>query len=356
LSNTRFCVKCGREFKQEDLINSLCVNCYLKYHGVFKETPHVELTICPKCGSWYFKGAWHPSLDIREVIRRELLADLHRFLYENISVIEVDVVSDIYKINAGEYGVKAIFTMEVDGRHVVKVNQVVITKLRYRTCDKCMRRTTGSHKVLVQVRFEPLENIEGLRREVMELLRDLEIGESIIEVMELREGLDIKFEDIVSPRKYVNILVKKYGAKTSESFKSTKYDFQEGKWSGVMTISVRIPAIRENDIVRYRGKLGIVKQAEKGVIRILILETGEEVEARLSEYWDRVLEKPSGIYIDERVFTVIAIDKSTIYLLNEETGELREASLTPANYGLKPGDKVIILSDGERELVVKKEG
>lgn len=355
MDSTRFCVRCGRETKPEELINGLCIDCYLKHHGVFKEKPRVKVVVCPKCGSWYFKGVWHQPLDLREVIRRELLSELYRFLYSEIRVLEVDVASDIRKISAGEHGVEAVFTLEVAGKHVARIRGLVVVETEYKVCDKCMRRTTGSHKALVQVRFDPPEETGELYREVSALLHSMGLENSIVEVEERRDGMDVKFDDVIAARRYVDVLARKYGARTSESFKSVKYDFQAGKWSGVVTISVRIPVIKENDVVKYRGSIGVVKHVGDGSLKILLLETGVEVEARLSDYWSNVLRKPREVYVDSKVYTVTAVDKTTVYLLNEETGELREHPLTPGNYGLKPGDRVIILSDGEREVVVKKE-
>jgi len=353
LSTTRFCVKCGREVAPEELVNGLCIDCYLRYHGVFKEKPRVELVTCPKCGSWYFKGVWHPYLDTREVIRRELLEEARRFLHSGIEVIDVEVVTDIYKINASQHGVRAVFTLEVNKKHIVKVEETVVVESTRRVCDKCLRRTTGSHKALVQVRFDLPGDTGDIYSELGSLLYTLGLEDSIVEVVDGREGFDVKFEDIMSARKYAGAIARKYGAKVAESFKSTKYDYQSGKWSGVLTISVRVPVLRVNDIVRYKGRIGIVRSVKEGSLRVFLIESGEEVEVDMADYWSSLLVKPSDIYIDKKVYTVTAVSKTMLYLLHEDSGELKEIQLTPGSYGLKPGDKVIILSDGEKELVLK---
>ncbi|MCY0868868.1 MAG: 60S ribosomal export protein NMD3 [Desulfurococcus sp.] len=351
MSGKRFCVKCGREVPGEDLVRGYCIDCYLKYHGVFKSKPRVEVVVCPKCGSWYFKGAWHPPADTREVLRRILLDTLRRFLNEEVELVDVQPEYDSEADLSGGT-VRARLSLKV-GRHSIEVEEPVEVKLAYRVCDRCLRRSTGRHEALVQVRFDPAGKPSSLYRRVYSLLQDLGLTSSLVEVEELKDGFDAKFEDIVSARRYAGTLERKFGAKLTESFKSVRYDSRRGRWSGVLTISARIPVIEEGDIIEYNGKLGVVEQVADGYLRILLLESGVEVKAPLSGYWSSLIKKPRGVSVSREAYTVTAVDKSTVYLLSEETGEVREHRLDPGSYLLKPGDRVIIVSSGDREVLLK---
>lgn len=349
----RFCVRCGREVADEEIVGNYCVNCYVEYLTPFKDKPRLEVTVCPKCGAWFYKGEWNHPLEENEVLRRIAIGESRHFLREEAEVLDVSVVKPLHKISASEHGVTLNYQLLIKGIHPVSYELEAPVKITYKPCPSCLARAGGSHKALVQVRVEGEADVEKLADEVEEIIVKAGLASSVTEVDMVREGIDVKFEDPVAARKLSSILSKKYGASTTESFRSTRFDAHEGKWRGVVTLSVRIPPIHKGVVIEYQGEVGVVEEVSKGMVKIRILETGEHVQTKLSAYWDGRIKVLPKAHLGGR-YVVTSVDKNYVYLLNEETGELREVSVKPGYSHLKAGDNVILLSIEDKEYLIRE--
>jgi len=346
-------VRCGKELSDEEIVGNYCVDCYVKHLTPFKDKPRLEVMVCPKCGAWFYKGEWNHPLEENEVLRRIAIWGSKRFLREEVEVLDVSVVKSLHKISASEHGVTLNYQLLIKGIHPVNFELEVPVRITYKPCPSCLARAGGSHKALVQVRVEGEVDIEELAEEVEELIVNAGISSSVTEVEVVKEGVDVKFEDPVAARKLSSILSRRYGASTAESFRSTRFDAHEGKWRGVVTLSVRIPPVYKGMVVEYQGEVGVVEEVSKGLVKIRILETGEHVQTKVSGYWSGIIKPLPKAYLGGK-YVVTSVDKNYVYLLNEDTGELREVSIKPGYSHLKTGDKVLLLSIEDKEYLVKE--
>jgi len=351
----RYCVKCGRSVEPDEMVEShgVCVDCYLKYYGLFIEKPVVKIVVCPKCGSWRYRGVWHKPVDHLEAFRRVLLNEYGRYVDRSISLIDANALEKPLVIRGGRYRVRMEFTVlfnnSLSRKTVEELEYVVEKKL----CPRCIASASKSHKALLQIRGENGVLRSRDRFLVEKILGEPGVVEDVVEVSMNKHGIDVKVYSLEVARKIVSMLVRSTGAKVVESFKPVKYDSRSGRWSGVSTISIRIPSVNAGDLVEYMGRPGIVRDVGLNGVVVELFDDGSRVNISYEVYWKGILKKPPYMVVD-RVYRVIGYDSSSIYLLNEETGEMREYPRSAGLYDLRNGDVVYLIKVGDKEYIVRK--
>ncbi|MCD6301482.1 MAG: 60S ribosomal export protein NMD3, partial [Staphylothermus sp.] len=339
--SNKYCVRCGRNIgEDEPYINGYCIDCFLKYRGIFITRPVIEVSICSRCGAWRFKGQWNESLPIREILRRIFLREAYRFLQKGLEIVDVEILTEPYKVNEAEYAVRAVLQILVHGEHIINdVESEIIVKLTRTVCPRCISYAGKIHRALVQVRGVDGSLSDEEKRFVRTVLSDPAIISEVVEIKENRYGYDIKFISSVAAKRFSTILNRLKGAKVTESFKPTKYNPDKGKWTGITTLSVRFPSLKIGDLVEYRGKPGVIKDVKSTGVDVELLDNGQVEHIKYDAYWRGELSKP-GYMSYGKIYSVIARDKSTVYLLNDETGEMKEYPLTKYLSDIKEGDKI----------------
>ncbi len=350
----RYCSKCGREVSEEEYIDSYgyCIDCFLKYRGIFREKPVLKITICPRCGSWRLHGEWYRPTSLEEIIRRTFLAEERKFIDHHVSIIDVSVSENHVKLYKNRYLVEAEFTVLINN----SVTRITRDKIEYiiekKPCPKCIARSGKSHKAFIQVRSERGKLSDHEKRLVMKIVSEPSISEEVVEISENKYGIDIKVLSIQIAKKIASQIVKHTGAKITESFKPTKYNPRRGSWTGISTLSVRIPSIEKGDLVEYDGRPAVVKRIDSHGIYIEFLDDGSSLSIDYESYWHGVLRK-QGYMVYYRKYRVIAHDHSTLYLLDEDRGEMREYPITSYSRDISDGDIVYIVKIKNRDYIVK---
>ena len=354
--NKKYCVRCGRVIHEDEpYINGYCIDCFLKYKGIFVTRPIIEVSICSRCGAWRYKGQWHESLPIKEILRRIFLREAYRFLHKELEVVDLEILSDLYKINESEYAVKASLQLLVSGKYIINdVESEIIVKFSRTVCPRCLSYAGKIHRALVQVRSVDGSLSDEEKRLVEKVLRDPAIMSEVVEIKENKYGYDIKFISSVTAKRFSTILNRAKGAKITESFKPTKYNPDKGKWTGITTLSVRFPSLKIGDLVEYRGRPGVIRNIKSTGVDVELLDDGQVEHIGYDAYWRGELSKP-GYMSYGKIYSVIAKDKSTIYLLNDETGEMKEYPLTKYLADIKEGDKIRFVRVKDKDYVVKYE-
>lgn len=346
----RFCVRCGRELPASELIGGYCADCYVKYVGIFKKKPVIELAICPKCGSWFFRGEWREPDDIYVIARSVLLAELPKYLKGEAELSDLEVLS-IERDERSRLVARARLRLMFGGREI-EVEEAIPIEEERKVCPRCITRAARAHKALLQIRFEG----EGPREKVIEELADLVLkhgADHIVDVEFNKDGLDVKVEDAVTARKIASRVTAQYGAKLIETFSSTRYDSRRGKWAGVVTISLRIPLFKANEVVQWGNNYYLVLGASHGRLRLRDAVEGTEREVPLSEYWRGALRRVGEAYYSERAYVITGMDRRAVYLVEEGTGKSREVEFQPSYANLKIGERVFIISVGDKDILVR---
>ncbi len=351
---TRYCVKCGRqEEPDEPLVNGYCIECFLKYKGLLRETPVFEITVCSKCGSWRYHGRWMQPLSLEDMLRRYILDMSRQFINNGVEILEVEEIQSIHKINKNFHEAIARVTALLAGSKIVSRPVIVRFRIVRTVCPRCLRKAGKVFNAIVQIRSSRGHLTEDEKQYVRRILSEPSIADDIVDVEEDKNGINIKMVTPVLARRLASIISREKGAKVIETFKVKKYDPSRGRKEGITTLSVRLPDLEEGDIVEYRRLLGVVDEVRDNRVRITDLDTGEKHSIPINEYWDGRLVK-SRNYIEEKDYLVIASDPSTIYLMDETTGEIREYPRLVSLNNVKEGDKMKGYIIGNRLYIVKR--
>jgi len=352
----KYCVRCGREVDSEEYIAdySMCVDCYLKYHGVFVNKPLLKLTLCPRCGAWRIGEEWVKPLPVEEVIRRVFLNESGKLVDSNVKVLDVYVNDKGVKVEKSMYQASIDLYVVINNAVEKKIRADIVYCFEKTLCPKCFAKAGKIHRALVQVRSEKGWLDEREKQIVMEILSDPGVKQDLVAVEEDKHGLNLKFYTVNIAKRVVSIIVKTTGAKVIESFKPTKYEAGKGRWRGVVTLSVRLPSISRGELVEYKGKLAVVREVTSGGIILEHLEDGSRVTADYEQYWSGMVKKLKEPF-SARKYQVIGYDASTLYLLDLETGEMREYPRAGSVKDIREGSIVNIIKFKDKEYLVRDE-
>lgn len=344
----RFCIKCGREFEDRFIVKEygLCIDCFIESRGIFREKPVVNITYCPKCGSILVGNKWTNPSELN-VIKKHIERELKKRLDPNVVLIDVGVrVESIYT----EGPVVTPIKFSING-YEKTINYGLNINSSRRMCPKCFSQKVGSFKVLIQFRAEDGDIEREELNVIKNILSEPDLAEEIVEVKEDKNGLDVKLSSLNAARRVVKKLNKIINVKVIETFKSKKYNAQKGIWLGETVISIRLPKIKPNVIVDYGGRVGLIKEVKPNEIVIEDLSDGSIFKVSSESYWKgdiRIL----GDLKDYREMRIIGYDSSTVYLLNDKTGEIIECPINP-NTKFNVNDVVYLVEINGRKIIVK---
>jgi len=353
----KICARCGRpEEPGRPFIGNLCLECYLEEKGVAKLPGEIEVTICPRCGSLRVQGAWlPPEGSIEETLRAAVEAEILSKAKPNPEVREIWVENIVVRMEDRNRGVaRVLLGARFHGGIEARYEAIIPLRVKHVLCPSCLRKAGKAYEAILQLRGEDGRLSDDERREVSRLLRRLprHLYDTIGEVEEKREGLDLKILDQASARSIASKLRNRLAAKVVETHKVVGR--RGGKAKVQTTILVRIPRIREGDIVIYKDRPAVVKGISGN--RIILEEAGgRRTSLSGEEFWES-----GGLEIvgekEVKVLMVTAITRDLIYLLDMDNYSTLDIPLSKARLAgtLKPGDKVkAVMRSGELHILGK---
>jgi NMD protein affecting ribosome stability and mRNA decay len=281
------------------------------------------------------------------MIELTLVRELERYLIDGIEARSLSVVD----CSQGGSIIESTVELElgVDEKTLHTTRRFTI-KVFYRKCPRCIAKAVGKHTHLVQIRFTSKQISKDLVNEIISKIAANVSSESIVDIKDLEEGVDIELDNATDARKILELITKYYSAKISSSFRPTRYDASSGRWLGVVTYVARIPIFREGDIVIYQGKIGIVKNANFNKILLEVPDLGKTLEVDTRLYWKGVVKHPVRVEKEQYIVKVAYDDKALIE--NTSTGEQRFVKLTKYR-GLKPGERLLLIRADSIETIVR---
>jgi len=258
------CSRCGKN-NPPILIENICLNCFLEtkveYHRI------ISLPVCQFCGKVKVFGSWKNVTEekITEHVLNEIDKDARRiFSRYGVSVFsQLNNKGEIVVVLSSEHGLD-------EWRPNVAVS------MNYSICPECSRKITGYHEALIQFRSHKGLLPEKERREIKKELEKLpsELRSSLIEIKDVREGIDVKVYEHSSARSIANIITRKLPSEIKETFKLISA--KGGKKKTKLTISVRLYEKIADKIMEYEEKPVIVNFDGRGKAVILDLKTGKK--------------------------------------------------------------------------------
>ncbi len=335
----RYCVKCGRELGEETpIVNGLCPDCFLRDYGVFRETPVLDIVFCSKCGLWRYHGRWVQPLSIEEIIRRMVLDNQQHYVNSGVEIIEVDEVSSIHRVGRSFY--EAVVKMHVllGSQAIYSVSGIVRFSVSKTVCPQCMRRASKSFNALVQVRSARGRLSDDEKSYVRSVLQEPSIASDIVEVIETRNGFDVKMFSPVTARRLASIINRDRGARVIETFKTRRYDPSRGRREGVTTISIRLPDLVVGDVVSYNGSYGVVCSVGSSGFKVVDLESGVYRSFKFDDYWSKRVVREESVVVKE--YVVVGYDSSMVYLLDPMDGSMIEYPRLANLNSVSEGDRI----------------
>jgi len=316
----RFCVRCGREeSKDTPIIDGLCPECFVKERVILKLPSKIKVTVCPVCGATYLHGRWeHLGEDIKDIVRWYVLSTLVKrsTVYPGVEVVDVKVK----ELSSG------MVTMLVKGRYgSASLVQELSTHLEVdkRLCPNCLKSRGGGYEAILQIRTLAPTRFNVMRAVGERLARVKTFRESIVEIKEGREGVDIKMNSQTACRYVANLLKKEYAAKLIQTWENTGQLGNKRKCK--LVISARLPGLVAGDIVEYEGEPAQVIKLKYGRVVIKSLSTGKVRSLTHDEIWRgriKYLSSKDYAILDGRVLNyeggravVQSVDTGNVYFI-----------------------------------------
>ena len=354
----RFCAKCGRKVSsQTSLLKGLCTSCYIETYGFARLPQSLTVTVCGQCGAYKAGGRWLPSPgglggSIQAAVEAALLPSVSPT--PEVSSLTLDELG-IHMESSHSGSVVARFSITFRNGDKAEREASIPLKVSYGLCPQCVRRAGKVYEAIIQVRSEGGRLSHRQWLEVERFLSTLprRLAESIGEVEELREGVDLKVTDQGAARVIAAKLRDRFAAKVIETHKVIGRR-RDGKAKVRTTYSVRLPGITEGERLIYRGDLVTVERITGS--RVYLRDSGGRlVTLKGEDLWrESVFEKIDPARLEE--YMVTAVTGTTIHLMRMDTYETVEVprSWVVPHTDLEPGVLVKVYRSGNKLYVLER--
>ena len=338
------CPKCGRPSESGEI----CRVCQTENIEWFSCARRIILIRCPNCQSLKDKNGWADCSRSREELENDaVLSSLQ--IFEGLKNTDINVRLEENSKNRTFAHIAV--TGDLYGKAVDASCNVEIL-WQYDSCDRCSRYQGNYWQGIVQLRAEgrratseEQERAKQIAFNAEETLQTQGDRLSFITRMEDgREGLDI----IVGTQSLGELIAREVTRLIGGRYSChpTLIGEKEGKKLFRITYAVRLPRYSKGDIILIRGTYGEILGSEGRTISYLDLSTGIPRTVP-----DSVESQYLGSVRDGKVMSAIFQDGKTLGLMDEETGKTYEVT-TPAWRRISTGDKVHILMDNDRIIIV----
>lgn len=330
------CPKCG-----EPSPLGLCDRCRIAMATLLDCPDHVEVTVCPVCGSTLVRGRWQDTKASVEDLISDAVAD-EIGVHQELKDPEVSISAE--KKNATQYLV-SVHLAGTFGEIPAEEECTVAATVRRATCERCSRMAGNYYEAIVQVRGstgapspEELAESQKIAEAVTEtcFLKGDRLS-FIQETKEVKGGIDLVVGSTAQGRSIARSIQERFGGSLQESYKLV--GMRDGKNVYRTSILARLPRLKAGDLIRARGTYFEVRGFEGKRTACTSLRNGATVYLSPEDSEDvRVIGNRSSA---ERA-VVVAGDRDVLEVLDPESYRTVSAS-RPGLLEAKPGDEVEFL-------------
>lgn len=308
-----FCVECGKE---EELIGSLCKECYSKKHVHPALPEHVDLTLCAHCSSMQTERGWEDIGSVREAA--ELAVESALALPKGSKLMDIRV--HLSERDERNLAAKVALLLSVEG-HEFERSLGTTVRLKRGSCTECSKQQGKYYEAILQLRGPERSldkhveaDSERFVRDRVASMRKSSREVFVSKVEKVKGGLDFYFSTIPSARSIARELQKSMCAEFKES--SSLWGRRAGEEIYRMTFLVRLPGFARGDVIEHEGKEYLVRGMSRGVLHGIELVTGEEHAMKLKESGECTLVLPKAKILK----AVVLVDKGKeLQVLDPET-------------------------------------
>jgi nonsense-mediated mRNA decay protein 3 len=330
------CPKCG-----EPSPLGLCDRCRLEMATLLQCPDHVEVTLCPVCGSQLVRGRWQEAQStVEDLISNAVAEEIG--VHQDLRDPEVSL--SVRRKNATQYLV-SVHLAGTFGEIPAEEECTVAATVQRATCERCSRMAGNYYEAIVQVRGSAGSPASG------ELAESRKIAEAVTESCFLRGdrlsfiqeskdvkgGIDLVVGSTQQGRSIARAISERFGGSTQESYKLV--GMRDGKNVYRTSILVRLPRLKAGDLVRGRGTFLEVRGFEGKRTACTSLRDGTTVYLSLEDAEDALV---IGNRSSAERGVVVAGDRDVLEVMDPESYKTISAS-RPGLLEANPGDEVEFL-------------
>jgi nonsense-mediated mRNA decay protein 3 len=301
MGSKRVCPRCGR--LTDEFIGPLCKDCYVKEYGVAQIPSQITFTYCKLCGAYKYQGRWYPGLGTIKDTLKEYIFIMLTNKIKPTQYIEEAWIKDVELLEEKDTNslktVRAL--IEVKGRSgnvEVSERKIVNVILSPTLCPRCLsKRSKSGFEAIIQIRglMERLD--DKLKNIIMNFIKneiEPKFKDSIIEVKNVKEGLDMTVYDQVSAKMIISRVRKYFPVKVIESYKVVGRK-PNGKRKSRVTFSVRVFDAEPGDIIilNESNPLLFLRMSRRN-LEFLNMNTGKTFILPFEDMWRYNLKKFKG--------------------------------------------------------------
>lgn len=276
-----FCVECGAE--GQELIGSLCRDCYAKKHVWARLPEHVDLVLCAHCSSMQRGDSWVDIGSVGEGIDAAVRAAIES--PPDVSV--QDVGMSLRERDPRNIHATVKVALESHGTRFERTLETIV-RVKRGSCKECSKQMGSYYEAVLQVRTsdrrmegESEEEVEAFVRSRAASLRRNSRSVFISRVERVRGGLDFYFSTAQAARSIAKELHESRCAEFKES--SSLWGRRGGEELSRMTFLVRLPGFGPGDIVEHGSKDYLVRSMSKGNVHAVELRSGDRRPIKMKE-------------------------------------------------------------------------
>lgn len=353
---SRFCAKCGRlDSGYMPFIGNLCIKCYLEENRAVSTPREITLYICKGCLSYKFKGKWISSLNhasFEEIIFEAIMKEIQSKTKINLSEVQIRL-----NIEIPEIGHNIQFPVIVEAQiskddFVTFQKNLVNVKINFVLCPQCSMRVSKTYKAMVQVRSAKLYLDPRDKRIVKKILQEFD-QRNIIEIEEVREGINIKTADSSTARIIASRIKQITGAQLYESHEHVRRN-RKGRKTAKLIVVARLPKFKEDDMIIYNDKVFRIFKISKNNIVLLNEVTKEKLSVSINALWNGSFKEipEDSTYVR---LIVVGKDDRVVYAINlNKNYEMVEIPLAQLPEKVEAGDELKTLIINGKPYVLGK--
>jgi nonsense-mediated mRNA decay protein 3 len=308
-----FCVECGRE---DELIGSLCKECYSKKHSIVSLADHVDLTLCAHCSAMESEKGWEDIGSLREAVETAIEHALDLSKDARVTNMKVQISQKDERNLQADVDV----LLSVEGKEFERKLHTIV-RLKRGSCPECSKQQGRYYEAILQVRGpgrslpERTETeVEKFVRERVASMRKTSREVFLSKVEHVKGGMDFYFSTIPAARSIARALESSMCAEYKES--SSLWGRRDGKEIYRMTFMIRFQGFAPGDVIEHDSELYYVTGMSRGMVRGIDIVKGEERAIRLKDPSECSLVRPRS----EILKAVVVVDTGNeLQVLDPET-------------------------------------
>lgn len=206
-----YCARCGRSVDERYVLSGLCIDCFLELNRLLCVPERLSFDYCRACGSVRLGYRWVEAGGLEEAFLTYLRGFMDRRVRACSSVVEEYWVEEIVALTKPSWRsvFRVRFGLRLRGVSGVAHQDYIVEAYASPTlCPLCKRARAGDYDVVVRLRGASPEKIASVLAPLLE--SDARLVNSILDVEEHRQGVDVFLLDKSAHSRIIRELRKRY--------------------------------------------------------------------------------------------------------------------------------------------------